>query len=476
MNAACLCPAGTLPAVFALVLASAPPGFSPGVLPGGLPGGLSGSDESGPHWPSFRGLDARGIAEGHGGPTEWSVTEGEGVGWRVEVPGLAHSSPVVWGDRLFLTTAVREKGEAQLSSLYGSEGYGAGDSVEEEGVHRFELLCFDKHSGKLLWTKVLHQGAPKVKRHPKSSHANSTPACDGERVVAFFGSEGLYCCDHEGELLWKRDLGVLNAGAPGMPQYEWGFASSPVLHEGRVIVQCDVQDQSFLMVLDAKDGSDVWVAERDEDPTWSTPTVHVGGEGERSLVIANGYKHIGGYELATGEPVWKLVGGGDVPVPTPVVDGDLIYITNAHGRLAPIYAIRTSAEGELSMDPEECEGMAWSHPRRGIYMQTPLVYEGILYACSDGGVLAAFDAATGESLYRERLGSGGAGFSGSAVATDGLIYFSAEDGEVHVVAAGPEFEKVATNDLGETCMSTPALSEGVLYFRTRHHLVAITGE
>ena len=432
--------------------------------------------EGTPHWPSFRGPGARGTVEGYGGPLHWSVEKNEGVAWRVEIPGLAHSSPVVWGDKLFLTTAVRKTGEAELSSLYGSDGYGAGDPVEDEGVHAFQLMCFDKRSGKLLWKNVLAEGVPKVKRHPKSSHANSTPACDASRVVAFFGSEGLYCCDHEGKLLWKRDLGVLNAGAPGMPQLEWGFASSPVLHEGRVLVQCDVQDQSFLMALDAGDGSEVWVTEREEDPTWSTPTVHVGGEGQTSLVVANGYKHIGGYELETGEPVWKLVGGGDVPVPTPIVHGGLIYITSAHGRLAPIYAIQTGAKGDLTMDPAECEGMQWSHARRGIYMQTPLVYGEHLYACSDGGVLSCFEALTGEPVYRERLGGGLAGFSGSAVATDGLLYFSAEDGEVHVVAAGPEFEKVASNDLGETCMSTPALSEGVLYFRTQHHLLAVTGE
>lgn len=428
------------------------------------------------HWPSFRGPGARGVVEGFGAPVEWSVEADEGVAWRVPVAGLAHSSPVIWGDKLFLTTAVRQEGKAELSSLFGSPGYGAGESVEEEGAHAFELLCFNKRSGALLWRKQLTEGVPKVKRHPKSSHANSTPACDASRVVAFFGSEGLYCCDHDGNLLWERDFGVLNAGAPGKPDLQWGFASSPVLVGDRVVVQCDVQDQSYLRVLDAKTGEDVWVVEREEDPTWSTPAVHLGSDGEPSQIIANGYKHIGGYEFATGKPVWSLSGGGDVPVPTPVIDGSLIYITSAHGRLAPIYAIRLDAEGELSIDAEESEGMEWSHPRRGIYMQTPLVYDGLLYACSDAGVLACFDAASGEPIYRERLGGGGAGFSGSAVATDGLLYFSAEDGSVHIVAAGPEFEKVGENDLGETCMSTPALSEGVLYFRTRSHLVAVHGE
>jgi len=434
------------------------------------------SAQDGVQWPSFRGPGASGVAEGFGAPVEWSVPEKEGVAWRVEVPGLGHSSPVVWGRKLFVTTAVPKQGVAELSSLYGSEGYGSGDSVEDEGPQEFKLLCFDKRSGELLWENALHEGVPKTKRHPKSSHASSTPTCDESRVIAFFGSEGLFCCDHEGKLLWKRDLGVLNAGAPGQPQYEWGFGSSPVLHEGMVLVQCDVQDQSFLMALDAADGSELWVAERDEDPTWCSPAVYIAPEGGTSQVIANGYKHVGGYELETGKPLWNLAGGGDVPVPTPVVADGLIYFTSAHGRMAPIYAMKPSARGEISMDPEESDALVWIHPRRGIYMQTPLIYEGQVYACSDGGILASFDAQTGEMIYRERLGSGGAGFSGSAIATDGLIYLTAEDGGVHVVSAGPEFEQVGVNDLGETCMTTPALSEGVLYFRTQHHLLAVDGE
>jgi outer membrane protein assembly factor BamB len=287
--------------------------------------------------------------------------------------------------------------------------------------------------------------------------------------VAFFASEGLYCYDHDGELLWKRDFGVLDCGAPRQPDYEeyqWGYDSSPVLADGKVIVQCDVQAQSFLTVLDAATGEELWRVERDEDPSWGTPTVH------GSQIIVNGYKHIGGYDLETGAEIWKLVGGGDVPVPTPVVEHDLIYITSAHGPLRPIYAVRVDAEGELSMDPAECEHMAWSN-RRGVYMQTLLVYGEELYACNGGGVVTCFDARTGEERYRERLGDGRSGFSGSAIAADGLVYFTSEGGEIHVVRAGSSFERVATNDMGETCMATPALSEGVLFVRTRRHLVAL---
>ncbi len=431
------------------------------------------------NWPSFRGERARGVADGYATPDEWELEDELNVLWRTPIPGLAHSSPIVWGAKLFVTTAEKVEGEAELSSLYGSPGYGAGESVENEGPHAFQLYCLDKLTGEILWERTAHEGVPKVKRHPKSSHANSTPACDAERVVAFFGSEGLHCYDHDGKLLWSRDFGVLDAGAPGISEpekYQWGFASSPVLHEGSVIVQCDVQDQSFLTVLDAKDGSVHWRVDRDEDPSWCTPTVIDAGAGGKPQIVLNGYKHIGGYDLATGEEVWKLVGGGDVPVPTPVVGHDLIFLTSAHGRMRPIYAIKRGAQGLLNIDPDECADMAWSYPRAGVYMQTPLVYGDYLYLNSDGGVLSCYDAKTGKRMYKERVGDGANGFSGSPVAADGKIYLSGESGQVVVVNAGPELDPPITNDLGETCMATPAVSEGRLYFRTRNHVIALANE
>ena len=172
------------------------------------------SDEEDEAWPQFRGYRARGVAEGFETPETWSVPQERGVRWRVPVPGLAHSSPVVWGERVYVTTAVRLEGRAVLASLYGSPGYGAGDSVPGEGAHSWRVYCLDASTGRVLWERTSHEGVPAVKRHPKSTHANPTPACDAGGVVAFFGSEGLYAYDPDGELLWKRDLGVLDAGAP----------------------------------------------------------------------------------------------------------------------------------------------------------------------------------------------------------------------------------------------------------------------
>jgi outer membrane protein assembly factor BamB len=225
-----------------------------------------------PHWPQFRGYRARGVAAaGMTTPVGWDVETGQNIAWRTPVRGLAHSSPVVWGDRVFLTSAARTEGESVLSSLFGSPGYGAGESVTNEQEHEFLLVCLDRHSGDVLWSRVLHRGVPRIKRHPKSSHANPTPACDAGHVVAFFGSDGLYCCDHDGNLLWSRDLGVLNSGAPGYPDkdgFQWGFASSPVIHGDRVLVQCDHEGDSFVAALDLASGADVWRTARNVSSTW----------------------------------------------------------------------------------------------------------------------------------------------------------------------------------------------------------------
>jgi len=307
-------------------------------------------DEDSPHWPGFRGHRARGFAEGTAAPTRWDLESGENVLWRAPIPGLAHSSPVVWGDRLFVTTAVKQ-GETEPELKVGL--YGDISSVADEGLHQFRLLCLDKRTGELLWSRTAHEGVPAVKRHPKSSHAASSPATDGEHVVAFFGSEGLYCYDLDGELLWQKDFGVLDSGFFLAPEAQWGFASSPVLHAGRVIVQVDVQEDSFLAAFDADTGEQAWRTPRHDVPTWSSPTVDV--RPGRSQVIVNGYKHIGGYDLETGAELWKLAGGGDIPVPTPVVAHDLVFITNAHGRMAPIYAVSVTATGELEGTAEDEE-------------------------------------------------------------------------------------------------------------------------
>lgn len=423
------------------------------------------------NWPGFRGTRASGVADGHALPESWDVEARTNVRWKTPIPGLGHSAPVIWGERVFVTTAISGKRNPKLKvGLYGNI-----NSVKDDTAHKFQLHALDKKDGRIVWSRTAHEGVPAIERHTKASHANCTPATDGRHVVAFFGSEGLYAYDFDGKLLWKKNFGKLESGFFSVPGNEWGFASSPVIHDGRVIVQVDVREDSFLAAFDVRNGKQIWRTSRDDLPTWSTPTVH--RTKNRSQVIVNGYRHIGGYDLFSGKPLWWMQGTGDIPTPTPYVAGGLIFITQAHGGGMPIYAIHTNAEGDISLegDATSNEGVAWSVPRGGSYMPTSICYRGLVYILRGNGVLRVRRSGTGELLYEQRVGSGGGGFTASLVAGDGKVYLTSETGDVYVVEAGETYELLATNAMNEICMATPAISGGQLFFRTRDHLVAVGG-
>ncbi|UCE21102.1 MAG: PQQ-binding-like beta-propeller repeat protein, partial [Candidatus Aminicenantes bacterium] len=439
------------------------------ILFGSISGVQGKKEEKGVNWPSFRGPYARGIGENYSTPLTWDVDASKNIKWKTPIPGLAHSSPVIWENRVFVTTALSEKDNPELKiGLYGGI-----QPVDDDSVHQWKVYCLDKKTGKILWEKTAHKGVPQVKRHPKATHANSSPATDGKHVVAFFGSEGLYCYDMNGELIWKKDFGLLDSAFFSVPSAQWGFASSPVIHEGVVVVQCDALNTAFLAALDIKTGKEIWRTPREDFPTWSTPTIHVGDK--RTQIIVNGFKHIGSYDFKTGKELWKISGGGDIPVPTPVVAHDLVFINGAHGRLSPIYAIKLDSKGDISLTDGKTsnESVVWSVSRGGAYMQTPLIYGDYLYNLQSNGLLSCFRAQTGELIYREQLGKR-TGFSASGIASDGKLYFSSEEGDIFVVKAGPDFEVLATNSMKDECMATPAISEGTLYFRTHHYLVAVS--
>jgi len=424
---------------------------------------------AGVDWPGFRGIAAGGVDDAKAPPLQWAANDPKLLKWRVPVEGLGHSSPVVWGDLVCTASAISGTPDPQLKvGLYGDIG-----SVLDTTAHKWIVACFDKQTGTSRWQRVATTAVPAVKRHPKSTHASSTLATDGRHIVAMFGSEGLYAYSMTGELIWTKDFGHLDSGFFMVPDAQWGFASSPVIHNGRVILQADVQKGSFVAAFDVRTGRELWRTARADVPTWSTPAV-VSMNG-RDQVIVNGWKHIGGYDLETGKEVWRMTGGGDIPVPTPIAAHGLVFITNAHGKSAPVYAIKPTATGEISLKEGETSNahIAWSVLRDGGYMQTPIVYGDILYVCRDNGVLSAFDAKTGTRHYQARLGDGKTGFSASAVASSGRLYFTSEDGDVYVVKAGPVYELLSTNPLGEVAMATPAISEGAMIFRTRNHLLAI---
>jgi outer membrane protein assembly factor BamB len=345
--------------------------------------------------------------------------------------------------------------------------------VEDDTEHEWRLYCLDKKTGAIKWQQTVLKAVPKIKRHTKASHANSTLATDGERLIAFFGSEGLYAYDLTGKLLWKKDLGVLDAGWFTDPSAQWETGSSPIIHENVVVIQADVQKGSFLAAFDARDGREIWRTPRSDVPTWGTPTVHqVGGQ---TQIIVNGWHHIGAYDFKTGKEIWRLRGGGDIPIPTPVVDGGLIYITNAHGSMSPIYAIRETATGDISLasGATSNDGVAWAKLRGGGYMCTPLVYRGLVYIVAYNGVLTVYDAKSGEQHFQQRLAEGKSAFTSSPVAADGKVYIASEEGHVYVLKAGPVFELLGDNDMGESVLATPAISEGALLFRTQGHVLTI---
>ena len=426
------------------------------------------------NWPAFRGTNATGIAAGGDAPTSWNADAGAGplrnVRWKTPIPGLSHSSPILWGDTLFAATAVAKTGEAPLKVGL----YGAGDSAEDAGEQAWRIYALSRATGKIAWSLTAHQGGPRALRHTKATHANTTIACDGKRLAAFFGSEGLYAYSLNGRLLWKKDLGKL-INTPAGFDLQWGFASSPVLHKDTIVIQCDVKGNPFAAALSAQDGRELWRTSRVgvSSQSWSTPAV-IDRDG-RTQVVMNGWPHIASYDFATGKELWRLASGGDIPVPTPVFAHGLIYVTNAHGAGAPLYAIRPGATGDITpaANSRTSAGVLWSEPKNGAYMQTPLILGDLIYSCTDRGILKVYDAHTGQKHYEQRLGGGTTGFSSSPVAAGDKLYFASEEGEVYVVKAGMKFELLATNTMGEITMATPAADEGVLYYRTRGHVVAI---
>jgi outer membrane protein assembly factor BamB len=421
------------------------------------------------NWPSFRGRAASGVAEKQNLPDTWDGEKGINIKWKTRIPGLAHSSPVVWGDRVFVTTAISSRGNARFRhGLYGD-----GDASDDRSVHKWNLYALDKKTGKIIWERVAYEGVPKEKRHIKATYANSTPATDGRHVIAFFGSQGLYTFDIAGRLLWKKDLGALNAGAYDLPEYEWGTASSPIIYKNLVIVQCDTQGESFLLASDIKTGKTVWKTTRKELPSWGTPTIY--SANGRTEIITNASNFIRGYDPETGKELWRLGGSSKITAPTPIFLNDLIVVASGRRPEAPIFVIRAGASGDITLGKGESSSkhIAWSKQARGSYMPTPIIYGSHLYVLANQGIVDCYDLVTGREIYRERLQHQGGGFSASPVAADGKIYFPSEDGDMFVIKAGPKFEQVAKNSMGELLMATPAISSGMMFVRTEHHLFAI---
>ncbi len=436
----------------------------------GFVGSLHGEE----NWPAFRGPGARGIAAETSAALSsasryadrWSTTEN--VAWKVEVPGRGWSSPVVWGDRVYLTTVVSsEEPEPAKKGLY----FGGERIKPPESEHRWLVMCLDLKTGATLWQKQVHQGVPKTSIHIKSTFASETPITDGKHLYCCFGSLGIFCLDMEGNVVWKYDLDPLPT------RLGWGAAASPVLHKDRLYYCNDNEKSSSLVCLSALDGKELWKVAREEKSNWSTPFVweHAGGV---ELVTA-GSGMVRSYDL-DGNVLWMLKGMSSITIATPYEANGLLYVSSGYvgDQQRPIYAIKPGARGDISLEDgqKSSDAIVWSEPKAGPYNPTTLVHHGRLYVLYDRGLFACFDAATGKEIYGQQRLPNGRAFTTSPWAVGDKIYCLNEDGVTYVIQEGDEFRLLHTNTLEEDDMgmASPALVGGKLLLRSAKRLYCIS--
>ncbi|HKY03417.1 MAG TPA: PQQ-binding-like beta-propeller repeat protein [Blastocatellia bacterium] len=415
-------------------------------------------------WPQFRGPLSTGVADDARLPDTWSKTEN--VAWSTDIPGTGWSSPVVWGDNIFVTTVIsKEAKEAPKKGLYfGGERKAAVDE------HRWVVYCVDWKTGKIRWEREVHKGAPAHSRHLKNSYASETPVTDGERVYAYFGNIGLFCFDMSGKPLWSKKWGAFDT------RYGWGTAASPVLHKNRIYVVNDNEQESFIIALDKKTGDQVWRVKREEGSNWATP--YVWENPLRTEIVTPGTRRVRSYDL-DGKLLWELSGMSSIAIPTPFSQFGLVYVTSGYvgDQHRPVYAIRAGASGDISLKEGETSNkhIAWYQPQAGPYNPSPIVYGDYYYTLLDRGFITCHDAKTGREVYpKQRMEAGAGAFTSSPWAYNGKIFCLSEDGDTFVIQAGPEYKLVGKNSLEEMCMATPAIARGSLIIRTASKLYRIT--
>jgi len=419
------------------------------------------------NWPGFRGANRSGVGDGTDMPVHFDLASGKGVAWRIDLPGLGNSSPVVWGDRVYVTTAIAEGGSVALrTGLTGS-----GEEVEEATEHRWMVLAFDKASGEPVWEAQIGRAVPLTRRHFKATQANSTPATDGEHIVVVFPTAGLACLGMDGSVHWKHELGGLNAGGFNDPGLQWGFAASPIIHDGKVILQVDIHEGPYIAAWDLETGEPLWRTERpDVAPSWATPAIWQSTEGEELVTNAS---IIRGYDPDTGAELWSLSPTSVQVVASPITGEKNLFVSSGYPPARPIYAVQPGIRGHHQIEKGTADpALAWNQERGGAYMPTPLLYRGLLYVVHHNGRVVAHDPATGGPVYRARFSKSGTCTS-SPVAANGVIYQGTEEGTLYVFASGPEYSELAIHDFGAPLMATPAISEGLLLVRTPGELIAL---
>ena len=432
---------------------------------------LTRSSEDDPNWPHFRGPNMNAaVADDESLPVTWSRTEN--VEWVAEVPGTGWGSPVVWGNRVFVTTATSDGAyEEPKPGLYAPRGRAEPPAVR----HEWKVICLDLQTGETLWSQTAYSGVPEFPRHQKSSYAAETPATDGERVYARFGDLGIWAYDMDGNPVWEKRIPFKKTMS------DWGSASSPVVHDGKVILLYDNEEESWIAALDAATGDELWRTARDEVSSWATP--YVWQNELRTEIITSGRKKIRSYDM-DGNLLWEMDGRMSwAAIATPFAVDGLLYVTSGYfqDRHKPVYAIRPGASGDITPADGEPDALsegghiAWYQPRAGNYNTSPLVYRGTYYSLLDRGFFEAYDARTGEPVYgRNRISPrGGASFTASPWAYNGKIFALSEQGDTYVIDAGPEFRVDHVNTLDEMAMASPAIANGRLLLRTRSKVYSL---
>lgn len=435
------------------------------------------------NWPGFRGPRGDGVIESGKLPTEWS--KDKNIAWQVKVPGEAWSSPIVWGDKVFLTTAIEDEAaktarlakEKEESPAGEGEGHGRGrgrrnrDGKPPETVYKWEVHALDAATGKTLWTTVAHQGTPTIPKHQDNTYATETPATDGERIYAYFGGVGLFCFDLAGKPLWKKEIGVFPM------EGDFGTASSPVLHDGLLFLQVDNEEKSFVAAFDAKSGEEKWRVAREEKTNWCSPIIWK-NKSRAELVL--GGRIARSYDPKTGAVLWQLSQGPGRSSASPVADNHRLYIGNEPRRDdktgGSLFAVKAGASGDIT--PKEGEstsaGVAWSRPKASPQSASPLIYQGQVYIFDrSGGIVNSFNAETGEPVLQRKRLSGAGAFWVSPWAADGKIFCLDEKGTTQVLTAGSEFKVLASNKIDERFWTTPSAANGRLFLRGEETLYCI---
>ena len=427
------------------------------------------------NWPQFRGSRGGVAADDPALPDAWSATDN--VVWKIDVPGRGWSSPIVWGDHVFVTAATKSSGaDDPLQPVASYAGRSVGGTMSGRDIgsstdeHRWMLYDVDFNSGKIRWQRTIHSGVPRESKHQKNSYASETPVTDGQRVYVYSGNVGLFAYDLAGKLVWSKPIG------PFKVRSGWGPAASPVVHKDRVYIVNDNDDQSFIAAFDARTGAELWKVSRDEGSNWTTPFVWENSA--RTEIVTAGTDKNRSYDL-NGKLLWTLTGMSTIQVPSPIAAHGLVFISSGYPSdpLRPVYAVQPGASGDITLKNGETSNasIAWSNPALGAYNPSGLVHGDYYYSLLDRGLLICHDARTGKEVYsRQRITDVPASFTASPWAYNGRIFAMSEEGDTYVIQAGPQFKPLGKNSLGEMTLASPAIANGSLIIRTASKLYRIS--